>query len=128
MNWMNIADQDEKHFLKMVTEYNEKSSSQYRMLATAFYNRDWMEEVLQRHGLWAQLEAYTFLGGHSYAERQVLAFGYEASYMDCPIVALKVTVKTGIGKPLGHRDFLGALLGLGIKRETIGDIISTDFG
>lgn len=128
MNWMNIADQDEKHFLKMVIEYNEKASRQYRMLSTPFYNRDWMEEVLNRYHFLTQLESYTFLGGYEYAERQVLAFGYEETYMECPIRALKITVKTGIGKPLSHRDFLGALLGLGIKRETIGDIIPTDFG
>lgn len=128
INWTNIVDQDEKHFLKTVVEYNEKAMTQYRMLATAFYNRDWMEGVLSRYGLWQQLESPTFLGGYPYAERQVLAFGYDETYSICPIVGLKIQVKTGIGKPLNHRDFLGALLGLGLKRETIGDIIPTDFG
>lgn len=128
INWNQIVDQDEKHFLKTVLEYNEKALTQYRMLATAFYNRDWMEGVLERYGLWKQLDSPIFLGGYPFAERQVLVFGYDENYSICPIVGLKIQVKTGIGKPLNHRDFLGALLGLGLKRETIGDIIPTDFG
>ncbi len=38
-----------------------------------------------------------------------------------PVCALEIT---GSGyTPLGHRDFMGALLGLGIEREVMGDIV-----
>lgn len=128
MKWTSITNDEEKQFLKTVLEYDKKSIEQYRMLATSFHNKEWMEEVLQKYGVLNTLNHYCFMGGYPYAERQVLVFGYDETYMDCPIRALKITVKTGIGKILTHRDFLGALLGLGLKRETIGDIILKTFG
>lgn len=128
MKWTAITNNEEKQFLKTVLEYEKKSMEQYRMLATSFYNKEWMDEVLQKYNVLTTLNQYCFMGGYSYAERQVLVFGYDEAYIDCPICALKISVKTGIGRLLTHRDFLGALLGLGIKRETVGDIILKNFG
>lgn len=128
MKWTSITNNEEKQFLKTVLEYHEKSVKQYRMLATSFYNKEWMEEVLHRYGILSTLTDYCFMGGYPYAERNVLVFGYDEAYMESPIRVLKITVKTGIGKDLTHRDFLGALLGLGLKRETIGDIVLKSFG
>ncbi|ONI47320.1 hypothetical protein AN644_00780 [Candidatus Epulonipiscium fishelsonii] len=45
-----------------------------------------------------------------------------------PISILKVEIKMKISEPLTHRDFLGSLLGLGIERKKIGDIIVKPFG
>ena len=44
---------------------------------------------------------------------------------DYPIEALLITPKAPqfLTKELGHRDYLGALMGLGIKREKLGDIL-----
>lgn len=44
-----------------------------------------------------------------------------------PITVLRVT-KDKFSPPLGHRDYLGALMSLGIKREMTGDIRVTDDG
>lgn len=128
MNWTSITNEEEKQFLKTVTAYNEKSEKQYRMMSTFFYNKEWMDEVLYRYNMKGTFNQYCFMGGYEYAERQVLVFGYDSSYMEKPLCTLKITVKTGIGKALTHRDFLGALLGLGLKRETIGDILLKPFG
>ena len=43
----------------------------------------------------------------------------ERYFDDFPIAAIKMEHST----PLTHRDFLGSVLGLGLKRETIGDIL-----
>lgn len=65
-------------------------------------------------------------GGCEIAERKMIRFGKEEDlgYVeDFPIVA--VIIKPLISKfsdELNHRDFLGALMNLGIKRETLGDI------
>ena len=61
-------------------------------------------------------------GGFEGAERVISAFLVNEDNKDYPIKCLKVTGRD-IDK-LTHRDFLGALMGLGIKRETIGDIIT----
>lgn len=66
-------------------------------------------------------------GGYPYAERRVLifgsqeAFGYEA---ELPIACLKIEpLAPKFCEPLTHRDYLGAILNLGIERECIGDIL-----
>ena len=45
---------------------------------------------------------------------------------DCPLCALSVTPAPGAS--LTHRDYLGALMGLGLTREKIGDILLTGQG
>lgn len=64
-----------------------------------------------------------FWGGFSGAERVVAAFG-ECENEDFPISVITVKpVNQKFADELSHRDFLGAVLGLGIKRDVIGDII-----
>ena len=63
-----------------------------------------------------------FEGGYEGAERRVAGFyagGAEA--LSFPIRRLRVDWNARYGS-IGHRDILGALMGLGIERETLGDI------
>lgn len=60
-------------------------------------------------------------GGFDGAERQMVAFIPEYEEASFPISALRLTSPRLKG--LTHRDFLGSILGLGIKREKCGDII-----
>ncbi len=128
IKWESITNESEKLFLKTVNEYTIKSEAQSRELYTDFYEIDWMKGIIAKHfGKYMQ-DRYKFIGGYGYAERGLLAcLPYDEAY-DVPITILKVEVKTGIGKPLSHRDFLGSLLGLGIERNKIGDIITKPFG
>ncbi len=69
-------------------------------------------------------QCYAFFGGFDEAERRIL--GCFPDYMQpddaCyPLTALAFTYRTE--KLLTHRDFLGTLLSIGVKRETIGDIL-----
>ena len=67
-----------------------------------------------------------FFGGYGDAERKMLV--YLPEYMDedalyeddSPMVCLRATFFEG--DSLYHRDFLGALMGAGVARETVGDI------
>lgn len=47
---------------------------------------------------------------------------------DCPICLLDVGIPSAEHRTLGHRDYLGALIGEGIKREKLGDIIVREKG
>lgn len=72
---------------------------------------------------------YELDGGYEGAERAVAFFypvGQFYSEGENPITVLKVTVKNG--EALTHRDYLGTLMGLGIKREKIGDILVSSEG
>lgn len=73
---------------------------------------------------------YSLFGGAEGAERIMIRFGdpdylgYEVPY---PIVTVKIEpASQKFADKLTHRDFLGALLNLGIERETLGDIVIRD--
>ncbi len=63
-----------------------------------------------------------FDGGYEGAERRVAGFYADgAEALSFPIRRLRVDWNARYGSP-GHRDILGALMGLGVGRETLGDI------
>ena len=71
---------------------------------------------------------HLFFGGYEGAERTVCAFlpdwMEEEDWLggeDCPVCALRCTFREE--DSLSHRDFLGSLMGQGITREKIGDIL-----
>lgn len=74
-----------------------------------------------------------FFGGFEGAERQLCVFlpdwqerdGW-LSDPDCPVAALRCTFPRDA--QLAHRDILGSLMGLGITRETLGDLLLYDGG
>ena len=76
--------------------------------------------------LFGEPEGLYAFGGYQDAERKMLV--YLPEYLeedallggDSPVVCLRATFYQG--DSLSHRDFLGALMGAGIGRETVGDI------
>jgi len=76
--------------------------------------------------LFGHLEGLCSFGGYPDAERKMLCYlpEYleESTLMeaDSPVVCLRATFHDA--DTLTHRDFLGALMGAGIARETVGDI------
>ena len=72
----------------------------------------------------------SFYGGYGQAERKrpvLIPDFYPRELIDAKLKAIEVRGNFSF-RPVSHRDFLGAVLGLGIKREKIGDIILTDNG
>ncbi len=69
---------------------------------------------------------YKIWGGYENAERRVICF-YEDdsfSHIYCPVVCLKIVPSNvKFSDKLTHRDYLGAILNLGIDRCKIGDIL-----
>lgn len=71
-----------------------------------------------------------FFGGYEGAQRKICGvlsgtYAQDLSFEECfPLTAASFTFRK-IDK-LTHRDFLGALLSLGIKRELLGDILVTE--
>lgn len=65
-------------------------------------------------------------GGFSFAERQMACFYDDVPPQDgdFPLTCLKIApTAPKFAETLTHRDFLGALMGLGLKREMLGDIV-----
>jgi RNA-binding protein YlmH len=87
------------------------------------------EQEMARY-LFGQLDGLHYFGGYADAERRMLV--YLPEYLDepslydedSPIVCLSATFYANDCP--SHRDFLGALMGAGISRETVGDICVGD--
>lgn len=74
--------------------------------------------------------SYFFFGGYENAERNIAVFGnindigYDA---DFPVKFIEIApLNKKFADTLTHRDYLGALMSLGISREILGDIIIND--
>ena len=69
-------------------------------------------------------------GGGADSQRKIAAFARDEQLFDTadfPIVIVKAVYDTRfLQEPLNHRDFLGALMHLSIRREMLGDIVVGD--
>lgn len=68
-------------------------------------------------------------GGFEMAERKVVCFlpSYEEEISEMPYDCLKICpVNRKFAEELNHRDYLGALMNLGIERSMMGDIVMRD--
>ena len=73
---------------------------------------------------------YVKFGGAEGAERVMIRFGSEGDLgysMTFPISLVKIEpLSQKYAEKLSHRDFLGAIMNLGIERDTMGDIVIID--
>lgn len=123
-----MAGEQEKEIQQLKNRFRdlaEKSFSQNIYTFTGFLGLSeqdtfWrMEEELRYCG-------YSFRGGKESADRKVLRFGNsdELGYdIPFPIVCIHIEpLMHKFAEQLSHRDFLGALMNLGIERSTLGDL------
>lgn len=85
------------------------------------------------HSMKHMLPPVTWLmaGGYEAAERKVVCFlpSYEDETADLPISILEaVPASPRFAKQLTHRDYLGAVMNLGITRSAVGDILMNGNG
>lgn len=70
---------------------------------------------------------FHFIGGSDFVERKIIAFvpeDFAGIDFDDPVCFLLIEPQARkFAKPLFHRDILGSLMGLGIKRNKLGDIL-----
>lgn len=68
-------------------------------------------------------------GGYEEAERKIFCFMPETGFTppqaeQFPLRCVRIApVNRRFGEPLSHRDFLGTIMGLGLERDQIGDIL-----
>uniref|UniRef100_UPI0040568136 YlmH/Sll1252 family protein n=1 Tax=Acetatifactor sp. TaxID=1872090 RepID=UPI0040568136 len=123
-----MASDNEKEMQNLRNRFRDladKSFQQNMFTFTGFLGLS-EQDIFWRMEQELNFAGYLFSGGTEGADRQVLRFGsvkelgYEVAF---PIVCIHI--KPLIAKfadKLSHRDFLGALMNLGIERSTIGDI------
>lgn len=122
--------QDERLFLSRVLELADICRERCYPTYTRFL--DLHEAELARRLLESIGGTGVFWGGYDGAERTILAFlpdwmeDIPTEKEDCPIAAIRcLRHKNDV---LTHRDFLGSLMGLGLRRDGIGDILVGEHG
>ena len=59
---------------------------------------------------------------------EIISEGADGGEINVSVCPVEISA-SGYDAPIGHRDYMGALLGLGIERDTVGDIAVTgDYG
>ena len=120
-----MAGEDEERLKKRFWELARRSYRQGAYLYTGFLG---LGEQAVFHEASARFgeAAWALFGGHAACERVMARFGdaealgYEEAF---PIVCVEVRpAAPKFAEELGHRDFLGALLNLGIERDVLGDL------
>ncbi len=124
--------------LSRVTDLKEKSADESVVTSSNFLSADEISMISPLGKIMNKYVDTFYFGGYADAERCVTVFVprfYECESIDkflsenpefSPICLIKVTKDKFC--TLSHRDYLGSIMGLGIKREMTGDILVTDEG
>jgi RNA-binding protein YlmH len=119
-------DNDEILFKRRLEELANKSYNNSQYLFTGFLSMAELD-IYYRMEHELSFVPITVWGGTNDCERVMLRFGnidlcgYE---QDFPISCIEISPLTPkFGEELSHRDYLGALMNLGIERGTLGDIV-----
>ena len=136
---------ENKIFLKTVEEKYERFLDYYTMMSSDFLSLEQQSALAGFLRAHSKENVYLF-GGYPEAERRQVLFlpdytglapqAQDADLLEyfrenpdeCPIALLDVRVASAAREKLTHRDYLGALMGEGIRREKVGDIIVTERG
>lgn len=112
---------DDRLLIRHVLDIAKRSELSRKPLYSAFLDERQLAicEAALRTGWGGDFASF---GGYSDAERRVLAFGDpDLRENSVPFKAVVFNYPENSG--LCHRDFLGSLMALGIKRELLGDIL-----
>mgnify|MGYP002571042642 CR=1 FL=1 len=102
----------------------QKCAFEYRYTYSGFLSLGEQSDAASEHFS----SPVAFYGGCDGAERKIAIFGDEKDLgykSEPPITAINIAPKNAkFADKLTHRDFLGAVLSTGLRREAIGDIIT----
>ena len=124
---------DEELLLAKIRDKDRLCTQKCVLSASGFLTESEQAAVMRELSENPPDNSYVLWGGFPESERKMIAFlpewmSYrenELSFSEAGAVAVRIKVKgAGFGgKVLSHRDYLGTLMGLGIARGCVGDII-----
>ncbi|RHM62867.1 MULTISPECIES: RNA-binding protein [Coprobacillaceae] len=119
----------EEVFVKKVLEYKDQALYKQRLILTSFLDPYHQSIVRSIIGQSDELQVLAFGGFlNNESQRMIIAPDfYEIEKDDFEIIVLQIQYQQKFEK-LTHRDVLGAVMSLGIKRELFGDIASQQDG
>ncbi len=118
-----VLSEDEKLLVRKAEDKLRLCLNRYSLTSTGFMNEREQDILISRLTVDSDVKA-ELIGGYEGADRRVMTFCPE--YLDengeeSPITAVRASYYKEY--ELSHRDFLGALTGLGISRDSVGDIL-----
>lgn len=126
---------EDKLLISKMLDKIELSRSKNRIEYTDFldgYQKHLLEKILKQE----KVENYIITGGAENTERNIIAFYPEKlkvvfepkNSRALPIKCIRIILPKEMHSKYSHRDYLGGLIKLGIKREKLGDIFVFDDG
>lgn len=116
---------EKNQFLSRMKDLSEKAYAKHTYAFSGFLSTGELADLKDSAGSLSFI-TYSVFGGYPEAERCMVAFGspeefgYDPTW---PITVIKVKpLAPKFSDELTHRDFLGALMNLGIDRKVLGDI------
>lgn len=126
---------EDKYLIAKVLDRIKFANNKNRIEATDFLDLR-QKSILEETLLKFKYSNYEFYGGYSEAERKVLVIfseNIDKNYIKEEIYnqfveVLSIVLPNELKGQYQHRNYLGAIMKLGIKREKIGDILVRDDG
>ena len=115
---------EERYLMRHIEDLADAAFSRGIARYSAFLSdreQDLARAALGRAGV---RDGWRLDGGWPEAERRVLCLEPEHSYGECPVRCVQLQCRALPGAALpAHKDYLGSLMGLALKREALGDIL-----
>ncbi|WP_287130288.1 photosystem II S4 domain protein [Candidatus Cyanaurora vandensis] len=110
--------------LARVIDLAERALQQWGVCCSDFLPPPELEECLKTFAPLSEVQVLAW-GGYPQAERQRLALAHSSQTLTPEQVAVTALEIRGnfLFDPASHRDFLGALLGVGLTRDKFGDLL-----
>ncbi|KAJ4797405.1 RNA-binding S4 domain-containing protein [Rhynchospora pubera] len=118
-----IADKTLAETVKNILEKARRASSRREVLHSGFVTPPVVKETMLAIEKLTDVKAIA-QGGYPQAERCRISVGHPGSMITDPDVIAALSISGNFKfEPCSHGDFLGAILGVGIKRDAVGDIL-----
>lgn len=121
-------DSERKLFLSQISDFAERALKLQEPQWTDFLEPPDREQAQAVLG-WNPKVRYNSWGGYSKAERRRIVIYpdyYIVETIQPALAFLEISTKSP--EPLSHRDYLGAILSMGLKREKFGDLLINSSG
>lgn len=120
---------EEKQFISRMEDRLERVESRYQEEVTDFLEPR-LQLVAEEYLRSIKFKRYLFCGGYEEAERKRLVLYPEYTEPSCDLAGICLLQFQGKLDfvSVNHRDFLGAIMSLGLRREKLGDLLVTGTG
>ena len=120
---------EEKQFISRLEDRLDRVEQRYQEEITDFLEPR-MQLVAESYLRSVKFQRYLFCGGYEAAERKRLVLFPEYTEPECEMAGIRLFRFQGKLDYVSvtHRDFLGAIMGLGLRREKFGDLLVRETG